>query len=362
MKYGREILKDVQGYVPGEQPGVANVIKLNTNENPYPPSPNVLDAIRNYTTEAARKYPDPVSSRLRRACADRYGYSGPEWVIAGNGMDELLALALRTFVDPGDTVLSPYPTYTLYETLALLHGAKIKLVDLDKDFQLTNEFFTTPARLCFLPRPNAPSGVCAPRADVERFCKHFQGIVVIDEAYVDFADDNCMDFPKQFDNVIVMRTFSKAYSLAGLRLGVAVAQPEIINELMKGKDSYNVNGVTQAAGTEAICDAPYFESTLGRVKATRARLIDSLCKMGFDVTPSQSNFVLAQWAGTPSAREIFEKLKEDNIFVRYFNARRLENALRITVGTESETSALLGALEEILASANGRSRHGVETE
>ena len=362
MKYGREILKDVQGYVPGEQPGAANVIKLNTNENPYPPSPNVLDAVRHYTTEAIRKYPDPVATRLRRACAERYGYPGPEWVIAGNGMDELLALALRTFVDPGDTVMSPYPTYTLYETLALLHGANITLIDLDADFRLTEEFFATPARLCFLPRPNAPSGVSASRAEVERFCKSFPGIVVIDEAYVDFADDNCMDFPKAFDNVIVMRTFSKAYSLAGLRLGVAVARPELIGELMKGKDSYNVNGVTQAAGAEAICDVLYFESTLERVKATRARLIEALTTMGFDVAPSQSNFVLAQWTGTPPAREIFERLKEDNIFVRYFDARRLENALRITVGTESETSALLGALEEILASANGRGRHGLQPE
>ncbi|MFA6240289.1 MAG: histidinol-phosphate transaminase [Candidatus Hydrogenedentales bacterium] len=362
MKYGREILKDVQGYVPGEQPRVSSVIKLNTNENPYPPSPNVLDAVRQYTTESIRKYPDPVATQLRRACAERYGYEGPEWVIAGNGMDELLALALRTFVDPGDTVLSPYPTYTLYETLAQLHGAKISLVDLDDEFQLTEPFFSTPARLCFLPRPNAPSGVCAPRAEVERFCKSFQGIVVIDEAYVDFAEDDCMDFPKQFENVIVMRTFSKAYSMAGLRLGVAVARPELIAELMKGKDSYNVNGLTQAAGTEAIRDVPYFESALARAKATRTRLIESLDKLGFVVSPSQSNFVLAQWSGTPPAREIFEKLKEDNIFVRYFDARRLENALRISVGTDSEINALLGALEEILASANGRSRNAIQAE
>jgi histidinol-phosphate aminotransferase len=295
-----------------------------------------------------------MAAALRRACAEAYGYDGPDWVAVGNGMDELLAMAVRTLVDPGDTVLTTYPTYTLYETLAQLHGAHIAMVDLDDEFQLTEDFFRTPARLCFLARPNAPSGVCAPRAAVERLCREFKGVVVLDEAYVDFADDTCMDFPKQHENVIVMRTFSKAYSMAGLRLGVAVADPGIIGEFLKVKDSYNVNGVTQEAGLAAIRDARYLERNLRRIRETRSRLIEELRKMGFDVPASQANFVLARWNGTPTAREIFEQLKDLNIYVRYFGARCLENALRISVGSDSETDALVGAIAEILAGANGK--------
>lgn len=347
MNYGRAILADVEGYVPGEQPS-GTVIKLNTNENPYPPSPRVLDALWSLAAENVRKYPDPISLRLRQACAQRYGYESADWVIAGNGMDELLSLVIRTFVNPGDTIMSPYPTYTLYETLSSLHGAKYDTVDLDENFQLPEVFFSTPAKLCFLPRPNAPTGVCAPREAVERLCKSFDGLVVIDEAYVDFAEDNCMDFPQRFENAIVMRTFSKSFSLAGMRLGVAVARPEIVAEFMKVKDSYNLNVATQAAGLAAIADYDYMLNATSRVKDTRARLSTALRDFGFAVPKSESNFVLAQWDGTPSAKEIFERLKADSIYVRYFKARRLEDALRITVGTDSEVDALLDALRTII--------------
>lgn len=348
MKYQRAILKDVTGYVPGEQPRMANIIKLNTNENPYPPSPRVLEALRALPGDALRRYPDPMAVAFRSICTERYGYSGPEWVIAGNGMDELLSLVLRTFVDPGDSVLTTYPTYTLYETLAQLHGAKPVLVDLDDGYQLTEAFFATPARLCILPRPNAPTGICPPRKVVERLCKNFDGIVVIDEAYVDFSDDNCMDFPKRFENTIVMRTFSKSFSLAGMRLGTAVARPEIINEFMKVKDSYNLNVTSQAAGVAAMQDYEYMLENVRRVRTTRARLTRDLEAMGFSVPPSQSNFVLAKWKGNPNARTLFEALRERAIIVRYFDTRRLSDALRISVGTDEEIDALLAALREII--------------
>lgn len=349
MKYQRAILKDVEGYVPGEQPRMPNIIKLNTNENPYPPSPKVLAALRTLPLESIRRYPDPLALDFRAECAKRYGYSGPEWVIAGNGMDELLALAVRAFVDPGDAILSTYPTYTLYEILAQLHGARAVLVDLDEDFQLTEAFFNTPARLCILPRPNAPSGVCVPRAVVERLCETFDGIVVIDEAYVDFANDNCMDLAGCYDNVIVMRTFSKSFSLAGMRLGTAVANPSIINEFLKVKDSYNLNAFTQAAALAAMQDYEYMMANAYQVRTTRARLTAALREMGFRVPESQSNFVLAQWDGKPSAGEIFKALRDRAIIVRYFSSRRLEDALRISVGTEEQTDALLAALSEIIA-------------
>ncbi|HIJ66373.1 MAG TPA: histidinol-phosphate transaminase [Candidatus Hydrogenedentes bacterium] len=349
MNYGREILREVEGYVPGEQPKQAGIIKLNTNENPYPPSPSVGETLRKLTPDAMRKYPDPVSLELREACAQRYGYENADWCIAGNGMDELLALAVRTFVDPGDTILTPYPTYTLYETLAQLHGADVNMIDLDDQFQLPERFFNTPARLCFLPRPNAPTGVSAPRGDVERLCSEFEGIVVIDEAYVDFGADNCMDFPKKFENAIVMRTFSKSFSLAGMRVGLAVAQPEIIAEFLKTKDSYNLNAYSQAAALAAIRAYAHMEANAAKIRSTRQRLGAALEDLGFTVPPSQANFLLAQWNGTPSAKEIFLALKDRGIFVRYFDARRLENALRITVGTDEETDALLDALREIVA-------------
>lgn len=349
MKHQRAILRDVEGYVPGEQPRMPGIIKLNTNENPYPPSPRVIEALRGLSTEALRKYPDPLSIDFRAECAKRYGYPGPEWVIAGNGMDELLALAVRAFVDPGDTILTTYPTYTLYETLARLHGARPVLVDLDDDFQLTEAFFNTPARLCILPRPNAPTGVSPPREAVERLCTTFNGIVVIDEAYVDFSDDNCMDSAMRFENAIVMRTFSKSFSLAGMRIATGVAQPRIIDEFLKVKDSYNLNAFSQAAGLAAMQDYGHMLANVAKIRATRDRLTTALRGLGFRVPASQSNFVLAQWNGRPAADEIFKALRERAIIVRYFPARRLENALRITVGTDEETDALLAALLAIIA-------------
>jgi len=348
VKYGRELLRDVEGYVPGEQPQGQRLVKLNTNENPYPPSPRVKEALANFDLERLRKYPDPVFRQFREICAHRYGQESLDWVIAGNGMDELLAMVLRTFVDPGDTVLAAYPTYSLYEVLCQLHGCTLTYVDLDEDFQLTEAFYQTPARLCLLTRPNAPTGVAVPRAAVERLCEAFDGIVVIDEAYVDFADDDCMDFPKRFENAIVMRTFSKSFSLAGMRIGTAVARPEIINEFLKTKDSYNMNAVAQAVGIAAMDDYAHMEVSAGKVCVTRERVREELMAMGFDVPDSQTNFLLAFWHGTPSAKEIFERLRDAGILVRYFEHRRLEKALRITIGTDDECDVLLAALREII--------------
>ena len=351
MRYARRLLESVEGYVPGEQPRTADVIKLNTNENPYPPSPRVTEAIRALTPDAFRRYPDPMAESFRRACARRYAYPGPEWIVAGNGMDELLALAVRTFVDPGDRVLAMYPTYSLYDVLCRLHGAELVSVDLDDDFALPAAFFKTPARMCFFTRPNAPTGVSAPREQVEGFCRQFDGVVVIDEAYVDFGDDTCMDFPMRLDNVIVMRTFSKSFSLAGMRIGVAVANPDLIAEFLKTKDSYNMDVCSQAAGLAAIEDYAHMERNAARVRVTRARLTEDLRALGFRTGDSQANFVLARWQGAPPARIIFERLRARNIFVRYFNARRLEDALRISVGTDDECAALVAALKEILGRA-----------
>jgi len=348
MKYGRELLKNVQGYVPGEQPAEGPVIKLNTNENPYPPSPRVMEALQRLAPEALRRYPDPAATGLRDACAAYYGYDDRDWIVAGNGMDELLALVLRAFVDPGDTVLTTYPTYTLYEVLCNLHGASIRHIDLDENYQLPEAFFRAPARLCFLSRPNAPSGVAAPRADVERLCREFSGLVVIDEAYAEFAHDHCMDLPKYFENAIVMRSFSKSFSLAGMRLGTAVARPEIIREFMKVKDSYNLSAVAQVAGAAAVGDLKYMQGNVRKIQESRARLREALLELGFSAPESQSNFLLAQRTEEPPARAVFEALRERGILVRHFAARGLDDCLRISVGTEGECKALLEALRAIL--------------
>lgn len=348
MKFGRKLLAGVEPYTPGEQPKDGSVIKLNTNENPYPPAPQIMDALRSLSGDALRKYPDPVAQELRTLCAERYGYPDASWIVAGNGMDELLAMAIRTFSDPGDTILTVNPTYTLYETLAALHGARMAHVDLDETYQLDEAFFAAKGRLCFLPRPNAPSGVSAARTEVERFAAAFDGIVVIDEAYVDFADDDCMDLPNRFDNVIVMRTFSKSFSMAGMRLGIAVANPGLITELFKTKDSYNLNAFTQAAGCAAMRAYDYMVEQAAKVKATRARLTAALNAMGFAVPPSQTNFVLAKWEGSPAARTIFTDLKERKIFVRYFDRLGLQDCLRISIGTDAEIDALLAALHDII--------------
>lgn len=348
MKYGRAILKDVEGYVPGEQPKIKGIVKLNTNENPYPPSPRVLQAIQEISTEMVRKYPDSASWRLREAIAEHYGLAGPDWVVAGNGLDDILSMTIHAFVDPGDTVLAPYPNYTLYETLAALHGAKMQYVDLDGEFQIPEPFYAAKGRLCFVTRPNAPSGVLSPSAAMDRLCREFPGVVFIDEAYADFAEDNCLGYPRTYENAIIGRTFSKSYSLCGLRLGFAIARPEMIRELVKVKDSYNVNVVAQVAGVAALNDQAYFQTCVDRIRKNRTWLTQVLQDMGFRVPPSQTNFVLAQWTGTPSAREIFGALRARAIIVRYFDAPRLRDALRITVGSERETESLIDALRAIL--------------
>ena len=275
MKYGRPMLRDVTGYTPGKQPESADVIKLNTNENPYGPSPKVGEALRAVEMEAMRRYPDALSAELRLCCAERYGYENTDWVFAGNGSDEILALAIRTFVDPGQTMVTTYPSYSLYDVLAELHGAPLESVDLDEDFQFSEAFYGVTGKLCLVTRPNAPTGTVSPREDMKRLCESFDGIVLIDEAYADFAEDTCIDFPKLYDNVMVVRTFSKSFSLAGMRIGIGVAHPDIIAELFKTKDSYNLNGLSQVAGLAAMKDHAYMEKNVARIVATRQRLRDA---------------------------------------------------------------------------------------
>ncbi len=347
MSYARKCVAEAEGYVPGEQPSGDDYIKLNTNENPYPPSPRVLEALQAAIGAGLRLYPQPTAERLREKIAQVYGFSSDE-VIVTNGMDELLSLVIRTFVEPSDTVVLTYPTYVLYETLVRLHGAKTASCELEPDFSLPDGIFDMTGKVVFLSRPSSPTGTMFDKARVERLVCEFDGLVAIDEAYVDFADGDCLEFARKFENTIVMRTFSKSVSLAGLRVGFGLANSAIVDELMKVKDSYNVNALSQTAAIAGLEDYEYMRDKVAKIRRTRQRLASELKSLGFDVLPSQSNFVLATPDGYPlPAKEIYTRLKDRKILVRYLNIRRLDNSIRITIGTDEEIDSLLKALKEI---------------
>lgn len=347
MSFARKCVSDVEGYVPGEQPVGGDYIKLNTNENPYPPSPRVIEAVKEAVGAGIRLYPQPTADRLRDKIAEVYGFSRDE-VIVTNGMDELLSLVVRTFVEPDDTVVLTYPTYVLYDTLVRLHGAKTAWHDLNEDFSLPDGILEPSGRVMFLSRPNSPTGNVFDKERVADLARKFDGLIAIDEAYVDFAEEDCLDLARQYENVIAMRTFSKSFSLAGLRLGFGVANGALIADLMKVKDSYNVNTLSQVAASAALDDYEYMRSNVEKIKCTRDRLTAELTTLGFDVLPSQANFVLATPSEYPlSARDVYAQLRERKIIVRYLDMRRLDNSVRITVGTDEEVGALVSALKGI---------------
>ncbi len=351
-KYCIKRLNNIEGYTPGEQPKETQVIKLNTNENPFPPPEKVLLELKEITPEQLRRYPDPIAYELRNKITQLYNLPGPEWVIVGNGMDEILSILIRTFVEYNETISATYPTYSLYEVLADLHGCKFHYHELDENFNISKPFTWDTSKLVLITHPNAPSGVPTPPEIMKDICGNQNQVIFIDEAYVDFCEFNYISWVTKYSNLIVGRTFSKSFSLAGIRLGFAVGNPELISDMFKVKDSYNVNAITQYIGIKSLECYDEIRNHIEVIKATRNFLRDELLKLGFSVPPSQSNFLLAIWNGTPSAKEIYLKLKQNNIFVRYFPQRRLENALRITIGTQKQCSILLEHLKKILGNVS----------
>lgn len=347
-KYCIRRLNAIEGYTPGEQPKDTHVIKLNTNENPFPPPDKVITSLNHITPEQLRRYPDPLASELRQKIAQTYNLPGAEWVIVGNGMDEILSILVRTFVDTHETISATYPTYSLYEVLANLHGCRFHYHELDENFNLSPPFTWNSSKLVLITHPNAPSGVPTPPEIMEMICSNTEQLIFIDEAYVDFCEYNFISWVTKYPNLLVGRTFSKSFSLAGVRLGFAVGNPELISDMIKVKDSYNINSITQYIGIKALECYQEIKRNIDVIKANRNFLREELQKLGFLVPQSQSNFLLAIWKGTPSAEEIYIKLKEKNIFVRYFPYRRLENALRITIGTKEQCSVLLENLKDII--------------
>ena len=346
--YFRPAIDAIAGYTPGEQPKISNLIKLNTNENPYPPSPAVAEALRRFDTERLRRYPDPTADALRDAVAERWGVKR-ENVICGNGSDDLLTMVFRAFTSPELPVAVLDPSYSLYPVLAAMQEAPVIRIPLAAGgFELEADLVQAAkgANLAMLTRPNAPTGNSLDRATVERFCRDFDGVVVIDEAYADFAADDCMEFAAKFDNVLVMRTFSKSYSLAGVRLGYAVGAKELTDGLMKLKDSYNLDMLTQAVGLAAFNDRPTLAKHVAMIRATRARLAGELEKLGFAVVPSQSNFLFVSPPDGDAAR-IFSELRQAAVIVRYFPGETTGKYIRITIGTDEETDRLLEVLRRI---------------
>ena len=341
--YFRPEIDAMSGYVPGEQPKMADLVKLNTNENPYPPSPKVREVLEKFSYERLRRYPDPLADALRDAIAAEFGVKR-ENVIAGNGSDDILTMAFRCFTAPDRPLACLNPTYSLYPELAKMQGAPVIRIALDPaaDFAMPENLLeqAKKANLLIITRPNAPTGNSFPLDFMREICRNFDGVVLFDEAYADFADDNCMEFARRYENVLVSRTFSKSYSLAGLRLGFAVGAAPLIAGLMKLKDSYNLDRLTQTLGLAAFLDRGYLRDCCARVRATRRRLSERLLELGFDVVPSETNFVFAA-PPDGDGEGLFRKLREQAILVRYFPGPVTGRFVRITVGTPEETERLL---------------------
>jgi histidinol-phosphate aminotransferase len=360
-KLVRPIVRTLHPYVPGEQPKVRGLIKLNTNENPYPPSSKVLRAVKAAVDGRLRLYPNPTSSLLREKLAKLHRCK-PQNIIVGNGSDELLAMAVRAFVEPSKgckresecTVQYFTPSYSLYPVLAATHGARTNTVQLTKDFALPvvnvlrkSHAWDFNAALTFVTTPNAPSGRGYSTAELGRLSRAHQGVVVLDEAYVDFARDNAIELALKHPHVIVARTFSKAYSLCFQRVGYFVAHTALIEALDKIRDSYNVNGLGQVAALATLEDLPYYRRNFQRIIATRERLSDILRELGFEVFPSSTNFILVRPPHFP-AEQWLEKLRARKILVRWFKYPEVRDYLRITIGTDAEADALILAAWKLL--------------
>ena len=358
MSFFRPELDRLAGYMPGEQPQDTGWTKLNTNENPYPPSPLVVEAISDAARGRLNMYPDPHGTMFRKAAAEVLDVD-PDWILPGNGSDEVLTILTRSFAGNGDQVAFPFPSYILYETLADLPGAPCVRLPLEPDWSWNFDKVMPVVERCklvFVPNPNSPSGNRWTWDDLISLTPP-RGVLVLDEAYGDFAD-----YPHRGEllnstigsQVVITRTFSKSYSLAGIRFGFAMAHPTIISGLRKMKDSYNCDAISLAAATAAIQDQAWMMANVSRIRTTRERLSETLSSLGFHVVPSQANFV---WATHPSGdhKAQYDALRARKILVRYMTFNNVAwardqrlDGLRITVGTDAEIDMLLAALKEIV--------------
>ncbi|MEF3306394.1 histidinol-phosphate transaminase [Paenibacillus sp. GYB003] len=341
-------IERLQPYVAGERPEAGTrAIKLNQNESPYPTSPSVREALRRLGPELLREYPDALCGRLREALSAVHGIPASR-IVCGNGSSELITLLFKTFLREGDAVAIADPTFGLYETTADTFGVRTVRVPADDSFRID------PMRLAeagpqavVIANPNAPTGLHLEAANIERLLRSYNGLVVVDEAYIDFAPEgvSVLKLVETYDHLLVLRTFSKAYALCGARIGFAAANERLVRAMLKARETFSVGAVAQLAAEAALADPDYVRLTVSRIAQTRDRFASGLTGLGWSVVPSVANFVLAAPPQDgPSAKELYERLLAERIYVRYFDAPRLSDKLRISIGTDGDMEALLGVL------------------
>jgi histidinol-phosphate aminotransferase len=341
VPYFRPEIEALSGYAPGEQPQDVEYCKLNTNENPYPASAAVARAIEEAVRRGLSRYPHPLADPFRRRAAEILGLE-PDWILCGNGSDDLLTIATRAFVGQGELIRLPYPSYVLYKTLAELQGARSEEVHFEPDWSLPDSFAAAAdgLRLVFLANPNSPSGTAVPPERILEIVARLPCPLIVDEAYADFAEANCLHLVRQSEKILVLRTMSKAYSLAGIRFGFVVAQPHVIHQLAKVKDSYNCDALAIAAATAAIGDQEWLAENRAKIVATRRKLTDRMRELGFVTIDSQANFT---WNVHPEkpVKPLYEELKRDRVLVRYMDYPGWGDGLRISVGTDEQIETCL---------------------
>jgi histidinol-phosphate aminotransferase len=351
VSYFRPEIKAMTGYVPGEQPRQGRFVKLNTNENPYPASPAVAEAIREALDRGLGRYPDAMGQPFREAAAEVLGVK-PDWILCGNGSDDILTIVTRTFVGSGQLLRLPYPSYVLYKTLGQLQGARSEEVKFQPDWTLADDFSeaSDDLRLVFLPNPNSPSGTMLPPERILEIARQLPCPLLVDEAYADFAETNCMSLVEQEEKILVSRTLSKSYALAGLRFGYVVGQPHVIEQLTKVKDSYNCDALSIAGAAAAIRDRTWLAENRAKILATRQRLGDGMRRLGFVTVESQANFT---WNTHPEQplQPLCQGLKQHGILVRYMDYPGWGDGLRISVGTDGQIETVLELLERMIKTA-----------
>ncbi len=360
QRYWSPTARTLTPYVPGEQPGPGRFVKLNTNENPYPPSPRVLEALAGEVQGSLRLYPDPEATLFKSAVADYYGVSVPS-VFAGNGSDEVLAHAFCALFKKGRPVLFPDVTYSFYPVYCALYGIDFRTVPLTEEFQIRTADYRGPCGGVIFPNPNAPTGRILPVSEIDHLANRLaseNAVLVVDEAYVDFGGTSAIPLTATHQNLLVVQTLSKSRALAGLRAGFAVGHPDLISALERVRNSFNsypLDRLAIAGGAAALLDRDYFEGVRARIIKSRETLSGELRTMGFEVLPSSANFLFARQPDRP-AKEIMAELRRRGILVRHFDHPRISEFLRITVGTDEECTILVRTLREILEGKNWSER------
>jgi len=349
-QYWTDIVRGLDPYVPGEQPQDQQYIKLNTNESPYPPSPQVARALAEYDLVSLRLYPDPESVLLREALAEHHQLTIDQ-IFVGNGSDEVLAHCFQAFFKQSRPLLFPDISYSFYPVYCGLYAIEFNKIPLNDNFQINPSDYARPNGGIILPNPNAPTGIALPPGSIVELLENSGAVVIVDEAYVDFGAESASSLIDKFDNLLVTQTFSKSRSLAGIRLGYALGNPALIEGLNRVKNSFNsypIDRLTSIAAIASINDQDYFEDCRQKIIASRESLSTTLAKLGFNVYPSSSNFVFVEHADR-DASDLYHQLKQRGILVRYFKSARIDNCLRITIGTEAECQQLIDTLESLLS-------------